>query len=260
MSLSSTELARQNCTSDDALLETETLERGCREPEESGNLVEESKNLVEKSTGPVEISGNLAEERWDLTVKSENLVEESRNLAEESKNLVEESRSPLVPENCSIRECLANPAAAVRGPGSLPGYSSPTSIAPLALTAFVSLEAAAVPADLSQLTPSPPCPLSMRCWEPVGQNCSPPAAGTGAEPLSLLAGAGSFGGICWASLQAQGFQERAANPVASLETVWDKAWHGIGSAAQTAPGWLSSPLSSLGDVCHLTLLLGCLQG
>ncbi|NWT80904.1 Z354C protein, partial [Lanius ludovicianus] len=81
----------------------------------------------------------------------------------------------VVPENCSTRECLAD-AAAVRGPGSLPGCSSPTSIAALPLTAPVPLEAAAVPADPSQLTPSPPCPLSLHCREPVGQNCSPPAA------------------------------------------------------------------------------------
>ncbi|NXH84159.1 ZN184 protein, partial [Edolisoma coerulescens] len=94
--------------------------------------------------------------------------------------------SPVVPENCSTRECLANPAAAVRGPGSLPGCSSPTSVAALALTAPVPQEAAAVPADLSQPTLSPPCPLSVPCRDPVGQNCSPPAAGTGAEPLSLL--------------------------------------------------------------------------
>ncbi|NWT13639.1 ZN777 protein, partial [Vireo altiloquus] len=130
--------------------------------EESGNLVEESKNLMEDSRSPVEINGNLAEE--------------SRNLAEESGNLMEESRSPVVPENCSTRECLANPAAAVRGPGSLPSCSSPTSIAALVLTAPTPLEAAAVPADPSQLTPSPPCLLSVRSWEPVGQNCSPPAA------------------------------------------------------------------------------------
>ncbi|NXH24948.1 ZN543 protein, partial [Myiagra hebetior] len=81
------EPARQNCTSDDALLQTETLERGCREPEESGNVAEETP---------------------------------------------------------------------------------------------VPLEAAAIPADLSQPTPSPPCPLSVRSQEPVGQNCSPPAA-VGAE-------------------------------------------------------------------------------
>ncbi|NWT97373.1 ZN583 protein, partial [Urocynchramus pylzowi] len=36
------EPARQNCTSDDTLLETETMERGCREPEESGNVAEQT--------------------------------------------------------------------------------------------------------------------------------------------------------------------------------------------------------------------------
>ncbi|NXD99668.1 ZN184 protein, partial [Chaetorhynchus papuensis] len=87
-----------------------------------------------------------------------------------------ESRSPVVPENCSKRECLANAAAAVRGPGFLPSCSSLTSIAALALTAPIPLEAAAVPADLSQPAPSPPCPLSVRCREPVRQTCSPSAA------------------------------------------------------------------------------------
>ncbi|NXM53387.1 ZN543 protein, partial [Illadopsis cleaveri] len=80
----------------------------------------------------------------------------------------------VVPENCSTSECLANPAAAARGPGSLPGCSSPTFMAALALTAPVPLEAAV---DLSQPTLSPPRPLSVHCWEAVGQNCSPPAAG-----------------------------------------------------------------------------------
>ncbi|NXO92327.1 ZN543 protein, partial [Certhia brachydactyla] len=78
------ESAQQNCTSDEALLETETMERGCREPEESGNVAE---------------------------------------------------KTP------------------------------------------VPLEAAAVLVDLSQPTPSPPCPLSVHCEEAVGQNCSLPAAG-----------------------------------------------------------------------------------
>ncbi|NWW00673.1 ZNF10 protein, partial [Machaerirhynchus nigripectus] len=83
----------------------------------------------------------------------------------------------VVPQNCSTRECLANPAAAaVRGPGSLPSHSSPTSTAALALTAPVPLEAAAVPADLSQPTPSAPCLLFMPSREPVGQKCSRPAA------------------------------------------------------------------------------------
>ncbi|NXB94418.1 ZNF12 protein, partial [Vidua chalybeata] len=86
--------------------------------------------------------------------------------------------SPAVPENCRTREFLANPAAAaVRGPRSLPGCSLPTFITALALTAPVPLEGTAVLADLSQPTPSPPRPLSVRCQEAVGQNCSPPAAG-----------------------------------------------------------------------------------
>ncbi|NWV25389.1 ZN543 protein, partial [Origma solitaria] len=86
--------------------------------------------------------------------------------------------SLVVPENYSTHECLANPTAAGRGPGSLPGCSSPTFIAPLALTAPVPLEAAAVPADLSQPTLSAPCLLSVR-----SQNCSPspPPAAVGAE-------------------------------------------------------------------------------
>ncbi|NWH91103.1 ZN543 protein, partial [Aegithalos caudatus] len=96
------EPAQQNCTSSDALLEKETMERGCREPEE---------------------------------------------------------------KNCSTRECLANPAAAVRSPGSLPGCSS---------TTFITMP---IPLDLTQPTLFPPCPLSVRCREAVGQNCSPPAAG-----------------------------------------------------------------------------------
>ncbi|NXI06661.1 ZN398 protein, partial [Irena cyanogastra] len=78
------EPAQQNCTSDDVLLETETMERGCREPEES-------RNVAEKTPVPLEVTAVLA--------------------------------------------------------------------------------------DLSQPTPSPPCPLSMQCREAVGQNCSPPAAG-----------------------------------------------------------------------------------
>ncbi|NWW41753.1 ZN398 protein, partial [Panurus biarmicus] len=84
------ELAQENCTSDDALLEPETMQRGCREPEENRNVAEKS--------------GNLAEET-------------------------------------------------------------------------VPVEAVAVLADDSQPTPSPPCLLSVRCQEAVGQNCSPPAAG-----------------------------------------------------------------------------------
>ncbi|XP_023777706.1 zinc finger protein 628-like [Cyanistes caeruleus] len=169
------EPTQQNCTSDDTLLETETMERGCREPEESGNVAEESKNLVEESRSPVEISGNLteesenlveenrspaeenrspAEENRSLAKESGNLAEESGNLAEESGKLMEESRSPVVAENCS------------KPP--------------------IPLEAAAVLADLSQL--SPPRPLSVRCREAVGQNCSPPAAGDAeaAIPMEVL--------------------------------------------------------------------------
>ncbi|NXE96910.1 Z324B protein, partial [Menura novaehollandiae] len=89
----------------------------------------------------------------------------------------------VVPENCSTCESLANPAAAVRGPGSLPGSSSPTFLAPLAFTAPVPLEAAAIPADLSQPTQSPPCLLSVCSWEAVDQNQSPslPPAAADAE-------------------------------------------------------------------------------
>ncbi|XP_066406033.1 zinc finger protein 775-like [Molothrus aeneus] len=179
------EPAQQSCTSHDALLETETMERGCREPEESGNVTEKSENLVEESWSLVEISGNLIKEIWDVTEENRSPAEgnrspeenrspaegnrspeenrspaegnrspaeenrspakESGNQAEESGNLMEESRSPAVPENCS--------------------------------TPPVPLEATAVLADLSQLTPSPSRPLSVHCQEAVGQNCSPPAAG-----------------------------------------------------------------------------------
>ncbi|XP_059727185.1 mucin-2-like isoform X1 [Haemorhous mexicanus] len=146
------EPALQNCTSNDAPLETETVERGCREPEESGNvaeksgnLVEESENLVEESWSLVEISGNLLKEMWDVTEEKRSPAEENRSAAKESGNLVEESRSTAVPENCN--------------------------------TPPVPLEATAVLADLSQPTQSPPCSVSVHCQEAVGQNCSPPAAG-----------------------------------------------------------------------------------
>ncbi|XP_062361620.1 zinc finger and SCAN domain-containing protein 20-like [Cinclus cinclus] len=206
------EPARQNCTSNDMLLETEAMERGCREPEESGNvaersgslvedsknlvgesrspleicenLAEESKNLVEENGSPVEINGNLAEESKILVKENRSPAEENRSLAKESRspaeesgNLMEESRSPVVPENCSTRECLANPSAVSWGPASLSSCSSPTFITALALTAPVPLEGAAVLVDLSQLTPSPPCPLSVFCQEAEGQNSSPLAAG-----------------------------------------------------------------------------------
>ncbi|NWW76150.1 ZN383 protein, partial [Climacteris rufus] len=134
----------------------------------------------------------VAEESWNLAEESCKPAEESRKLAEESGNLMEESRSPAVPENCSTCECLANPTVAVvRGPGSLPSCSSPTFTAPLAFTASIPLEAAAVPADHSQLILSPPCLLSVFCQEAVDQNLSPSpltTAGTRAEPLSRLGG------------------------------------------------------------------------
>ncbi|NXB52710.1 RBAK protein, partial [Leucopsar rothschildi] len=82
----------------------------------------------------------------------------------------------LAGENCSTRECLANPTAVSSVPGSLPGCSSPTFITALALTAPIP-EAAAVLADLSQPIPSPPCPISVCCWESEAQNSSTPAAG-----------------------------------------------------------------------------------
>ncbi|NXN06187.1 ZN777 protein, partial [Sylvia borin] len=72
------EPVRQNCTSDDTPLETETGERGCREPEQK-----ESKNPAEENSSP---------------------AEESSSPAEESGNLMEESRSPVVPESCSTRD------------------------------------------------------------------------------------------------------------------------------------------------------------
>ncbi|NXR70014.1 ZNF12 protein, partial [Rhadina sibilatrix] len=96
---------------------------------------------------------------------------------EESGSLMEESGSPVVVENCSTHECLENPAAAARSPASLPGCSSPTFITALALAALTPLEAAAVPVELSQPTPSPPRLLSVPCQKALGQNCSPPAAG-----------------------------------------------------------------------------------
>lgn len=192
------------------------MERGCREPEQSGNGAEKSGNMVEESRSLVEISENLTEE-------SKNPAVENRSPAKESGNLMEESRSPVVPEN--TRECLADPAAAARGPESLSGCSSPTFMAALALAAPVPPEAAAVLVDLSQPTPSPPRLLSVHRQEAVGQNWSPPAAGTGAEPLSLLGGASSL----------RGSVGPLSRPGAHPETVWDKAWHGIPAPAQTSP-------------------------
>ncbi|NXP86452.1 KRUP protein, partial [Passerina amoena] len=137
---------------------------------------EDNRSLGEENRCPAEEHRSTAEEKRCPAEDNRSPAKESGNPAEESGNLMEESRSPVVPENCSTRECLANPAA-VRGPGPLPGCSLPTFIPALALTAPVPLEAAAVLADLRQPTPSPPCLLSVHCQEAVGQTCSPPAAG-----------------------------------------------------------------------------------
>ncbi|XP_030827347.1 zinc finger protein 777-like isoform X2 [Camarhynchus parvulus] len=95
------EPAQQNRTSDDALLETETMERGCREPEESGNvaekrgnLVEESENLVEESWSLVQISGNLIKEIWDVAEENRSPAEENRSPAEENRSPAKESWEP----------------------------------------------------------------------------------------------------------------------------------------------------------------------
>ncbi|NXG99473.1 Z354C protein, partial [Loxia leucoptera] len=55
------EPALQNCTSNDAPLETEPVERGCREPEERGNVAEKSGNLVEEIPVPLETTAVLAD-------------------------------------------------------------------------------------------------------------------------------------------------------------------------------------------------------
>ncbi|NXQ72698.1 ZN777 protein, partial [Quiscalus mexicanus] len=140
---------------------------------------EGNRSPAEGNRSPAEENKSPAEENRSPAEENRSPAKESGNQAEESGNLMEESRSPVVPENCSTRECLANPAAAagVRGPGPLPGCSLPTFITALALTAPVPLEATAVLADLSQPTLSPSRPLSVHCQEAVGQNCSPPAAG-----------------------------------------------------------------------------------
>ncbi|XP_053792516.1 zinc finger protein 423-like [Vidua chalybeata] len=202
------EPARQNCTSEDALLETETMERGCREPEESGNvaeksgnLVEESTNLVEESWSLVEISGNLIEEIWGVAEENRSPAEESRSLAEESRSLAEENRNPAkegrspakeggnpAEESGNPAEESGNPAEEDGNPAEESGNPAEESGDPMeesrspavpenCRTPPVPLEGTAVLADLSQPTPSPPRPLSVRCQEAVGQNCSPPAAG-----------------------------------------------------------------------------------
>ncbi|NXM03958.1 SRYC protein, partial [Tyrannus savana] len=136
---------------------TEPGDGSCREPEESGNLAEESGKLAEEGGNPSEQSGKSAEEGGKRA---------------------EESESPAVPENCSTRECLANPTAAARGSPALPCCFSPTCIAPPALTAPVPLEAA-VPGDLSQLPPAPSCPLSAAVDQ--NQSPSPPLAAADTE-------------------------------------------------------------------------------
>uniref|UniRef100_A0A674HGT1 Proteoglycan 4-like n=1 Tax=Taeniopygia guttata TaxID=59729 RepID=A0A674HGT1_TAEGU len=110
------EPARQNCTSDDALLEMETMERGCREPEESGNvaeksgnLVEESKNLIQEIWSLVGTSGNLIEEIWGVVEQNRSLTEENKSLTEENRSLTEENRS-LTEENRSPAEENRRPA------------------------------------------------------------------------------------------------------------------------------------------------------
>ncbi|NXF56529.1 ZN184 protein, partial [Oceanites oceanicus] len=95
----------------------------------------------------------------------------------------EESRSLAVAASCGARKWLANPADAM-DPGRLPGRVPPgTTTAPLAFAAHVPHEATAVPADLSQPTPSPSCPVSMCCREAMNPNRSPspPPAAADAE-------------------------------------------------------------------------------
>ncbi|XP_064267165.1 zinc finger protein 775-like isoform X2 [Passer domesticus] len=174
------EPARQNCTSHDALLETETRERGCREPEESrnvaeksGNLVEEGENLVEESWSLVELSGNLIKEIWDVAEENRSPAEENRSPAEENRSPAEENRSPAE-ENRSLAEESGNPA---EESGNLMEESRSPAVPENCSIPPVPLEATAVLADLSQPTLSPPLPLSVHCQEAVGQNSSPPAAG-----------------------------------------------------------------------------------
>ncbi|KAL9870248.1 uncharacterized protein GJ701_010640 isoform 2-T2 [Geothlypis trichas] len=244
------EPALQNCTSNDALLETETMERGCREPEESGNvaektenLVEESESLVEESWSLVEISGNLIKEIWDVAEENRSMAEENRSMAEENRSSAEENRNSAeenrsqAEENRSSAEANRSPAEENRSPaeenrspaeanrssaeenrsqaeenrspaeanrsqaednrssaeenkspakesgnpaeesGNLMEESRSPVVPENCSTPPVPLEATAVLADLSQPTPSPPCPPSVHCQDAVGQNCSPPAAG-----------------------------------------------------------------------------------
>nr|XP_026654885.1 zinc finger protein 777 isoform X2 [Zonotrichia albicollis] len=97
------EPAQQNCTSDGALLETETMDRGCREPEESGNVAEKSENPVEESWGLVEIRGNVINEIWGVAEENRSMVEENRSMAEENRGTAEENMS-MAEENSSSAE------------------------------------------------------------------------------------------------------------------------------------------------------------
>ncbi|XP_059347383.1 zinc finger protein 572-like isoform X3 [Ammospiza nelsoni] len=154
-----------------------TAEENKSQAEENRSSAEENRSTAEENRSQAEEIKSQAEDNRSSAEGNRSPAKESGNPAEESENLMEESSSPVVPENCSTRECLANcAAAAARGPGALPGCSLPTFIPALALTAPVPLEAPAVPADLSQPR-SPPCPLSVHCQDAVGHNSSPPAAG-----------------------------------------------------------------------------------
>ncbi|KAF1625179.1 Zinc finger protein 7, partial [Eudyptes filholi] len=157
----------------------------------------------------------------------------------------EESGSLAVTVNCRAREWLAHPADE-RDPGPLPGCISPSSItAPLAFAARVPHEATAVPADLSQPTPSPSAPLSTCCCEAVDLNWSPspPPAAADAEV-----------GIPMEVLQEEVAVEKPAVPETPSkgleeEDVKDSGNGGQGPAADVAeePGKEAIP-----DVCRAT--------
>ncbi|XP_074757107.1 uncharacterized protein LOC141958225 isoform X1 [Athene noctua] len=94
----------------------------------------------------------------------------------------EDSRSLAAAVACGAREWPAKPAdARDPGPGCISGCLTVTPLASAA--AHVPLEATAVPADLSQATPSPSCPLSACSRETVNLDRSPlpPAAAADAE-------------------------------------------------------------------------------
>ncbi|XP_009887352.1 PREDICTED: zinc finger protein 777-like [Charadrius vociferus] len=117
-------------------------------------------------------------------LSAEGLLEmKTKESCEGNRREPEGSRSPAVTVNCSAREWQANPADA-KGPGPLPGsVIIIIIIAPFAFAAHVPPEATAVPADLSQPTPSPSYPLSTCCREVVNLKLSPspPAAAADAE-------------------------------------------------------------------------------